>query len=172
VLVFFVAGAFLGTGLGYWWGHRAGEQVGLAADVNSREVMASELDTVTAKNQQQVVSLQTAEASIKALTQSMDAQQRAHELEVRELELYRRIESGGKERGLHVDEVQLVDLGDGPILRITLLQVGSRDSVQGNAAVAFVGVDLPDRLSHWVRLLAGCQVLIWLKLTLFLRTTG
>lgn len=139
---------FLGAAIGYWFGHRGGEQAGLAADVNAREMLVSELDTVTTLNQQQTVSLQTAEASIAALTQNIDAQQRAHESEVRELELYRRIESRGNERGMHVDEVQLVDLGDGPTLRITLLQVGSRNDVQGSVGVAFIGADLPGSVDN------------------------
>jgi len=94
------------------------------------------------------VSLQTAEASITALTQSIDDQQRAHEFEIRELELYRRIESGGDDRGLHVDEVQLVDLGDGPVLRITLFQIGARNDVQGEVGVALIGADLPGSVDN------------------------
>ncbi len=140
---FCVGGVLLGAGVGYSVGHRAGEQAGLDLDVTARETLVSELETLTALHQQQQVSLQTAEASIKALTDNMDDQQRAHEYDVRELQLYRRIESGGKERGIHVDDVQLVSLEQGDSLRVTLLQVGARDEVQGRVGVALIGADLP-----------------------------
>ena len=143
VALFCAGGVLLGAGVGYLMGYKSGEQVGLAADVQAREVFVDELDTLSALNQQQAVSLHTAEASIAALTQSLGEQQRTHELEIRELELYRRIESGGNERGMHVDEVQLIDLGDGPVLRITLLQVGARNSIQGEVGLALIGADLP-----------------------------
>lgn len=143
IALFCAGGVLLGAGLGYLLGHRAGEQSGLAKDIAARETLVSEMETLTVLNQQHQVSLQTAQATIKALTTNLDDQQRAHEYDVRELELYRRIESGGKERGMHVDEVELVRLEQGDSLRITLLQVGARNEVQGNVGVALIGADLP-----------------------------
>ena len=137
----------MGAGLGYSLGHSNGAQsglgYGLVANASAREIIVAELDTLNERNKQQALSLQTAEATIKVLTENIGDQQLAHESEIRELELYRRIEAGGSDRGLHVDEVQLVDLGDGPVLRITLLQVGARNDIQGEMGVALIGADLP-----------------------------
>ena len=138
-----MGGMVIGAVLGYSFGHRKGVQEGLAADANAREIFISELNTLTTQNQQQVVSLKTANASIAELSKDIDDQQRAHELEVRELELYRRIELGTDDRGLHVEEVQLIDLGEGPVLRVTLLQIGARNEVQGKIGLALVGANLP-----------------------------
>lgn len=143
VVLFFASGALFGAGLGLFIGHKTGIQSGLAMDSTARETLASEVESLSLRNQQQLVSLQTAESSISNLMRSMDEKQRAHEYDSRELELYRRIESAGLSKGIHVDNVQLIGSDEGGLIRITLLQVGVRNSVQGTLGVTLIGADLP-----------------------------
>lgn len=155
VALFLVGGAFLGAGVGSFLGYRMGVQDGLVADISAREILASEVSAQQTINKQQQVSLETAEASIIQLTRNIEDQQRAHEYDNRELELYRRIESGGLDRGIHVDEVQLYHSPDGGILRVTLLQVGARADIQGKLGVAFIGAELPGADDNKVVLAGG-----------------
>ncbi len=143
VIFFLLGGILLGAGAGSFIGYRMGVQEGLAADISAREILASEVSALQTIKQQQQASLQTAEASINRLTHTIDEQQRAHEYDTRELALYRRIESGGQDKGIHVNEVELLDTSSGPVLRVTLLQLGSRSDVQGGLGVALIGPTLP-----------------------------
>jgi len=143
VAFFLIGGILLGAGVGSFLGFRMGVQEGLAADLSAREILASEVTALQTINTQQQISIQTSEASISQLTRNIENQQRAHEYENQELELYRRIESGGLDRGIHVDEVQLVEVSEGLVLRVTLMQVGSREDVQGELGVALIGAELP-----------------------------
>lgn len=155
VVGFFLAGGvLLGAGAGSFIGYRIGLQEGLAADISAREILGSEVSALHTITGQQQVSLQAAEASINSLTRKIDDQQRAHEYENRELELYRRIESGGLDKGIHVNEIELIDSINGPLLRVTLLQVGARNDVQGMLGVAFIGAELPGAADDRV-ILAG-----------------
>jgi len=155
VAYFLVGGILLGAGVGSFLGFRMGIQQGLAADLSAREILASEVTALQTINQQQQVALQTSEASISQLTRNIADQQLAHEYENRELELYRRIESGGLDRGIHVDELQLDQSSAGPVLRVTLLQVGSRANVQGKLGAAFIGAELPGATDDKVVLAGG-----------------
>jgi len=148
VFLFLTGGVLLGAGVGSWLGHRSGVEAGLAADADAREVLAAEVGSLNTQNQQQQVSLQTAEASILALTRNLDDAQRAQDSDQRELELYRRIESGGLKRGVHVDEVQLIGSTDDASLRVTLLQVGGRNDVAGELSLALIGADLPNAVEN------------------------
>lgn len=143
IALFFVSGALAGSGIGLLIGHQFGIKSGLEMDSSVRETLISEVETLSLQSQQQLVSLQAAEASIASLMSTMDDQQRAHEFEARELELYRRIESAGLSRGLHVGEVQLIGSDEGGMLRITLLQVGARNRATGEIGVALIGAELP-----------------------------
>jgi len=155
VTFFLVGGALLGAGVGSFLGYRMGIQDGLAADISAREILAAQVTALQNLNKQQNLTLQTSEASITELTRNIEDQQRAHEYDTRELELYRRIESGGLDRGIHVDEVHLDDSGEEPILRVTLLQVGARDDVQGTLGVALIGAELPGATGNTVVLAGG-----------------
>ena len=143
VLLFLLGGVLLGAGAGSYWGFRIGLQDGLLADTSAREMLAAEVVALQTINKQHQISLQTAEESITQLTRTIEDQQRAHEFDTRELALYRRIESGGLDRGVNVDSLQLLDSENGPVLRITLLQVAARDKVQGKLGVTLIGTDLP-----------------------------
>lgn len=157
VAFFLVGGVLLGAGVGSFLGFRMGVQDGLAADISAREILASQVTAQQTINQQQQVSLETAEASIIQLTRNIEDQQRAHESDIRELELYRRIESGGLERGVLVDEVQLYNSPDGAMLRVTLLQVGARAEIQGKLGVALIGTELPGADDNKVVLAGGAD---------------
>lgn len=152
---FLVGGVLLGAGVGSFLGYRMGVQEGLAADVSARDILASQVTALQTVNKQQQLSLQTSEASITQLTRHIEDQQREHEYDIRELELYRRIETGGLERGIHVDEVRLEKSLEGPILRVTLLQVGARNDVQGTLGVALIGAELPGAVDNTVVLAGG-----------------
>ena len=68
IAFFFVSGALFGVGTGLWIGHKTGIQSGLVMDSSARETLTSEVQTLSAQNQQQLISLQTAEASIASMT--------------------------------------------------------------------------------------------------------
>jgi len=144
----FIGAVLLGTAVGYSLGYGLGEKAGLAADQETRETLISEIDTLNTQNQQQQLSIKTSEATMVELARNMDDQQRRHDSEMRELELYRRIESGGLSRGVHVDDVHLLESGEGAALRITLLQVGGRTSVQGELSLALIGENLPASIDN------------------------
>jgi len=135
-----IVGAITGHALGYRTGHK---QAALEAEAG-RETLIAEVESLSALTQQQEVAIETAEASIAALVENVDDMQRGTAYEQRELELYRRIESGGLKRGIHADTVQLLASNSGPVLRVTLLQVGGRYKAKGNISMALIGSDLPN----------------------------
>ncbi len=104
--------------------------------------LTTSIELLTAHSQQQANALQIAEASMARLAQEMDAQDRDHELEVQELELYRRIESGGSQQGLKLESVELQMVDDWPALKITIFQEGGRDRAKGRAGATLIGTDL------------------------------
>lgn len=114
----------------------------LASTTTNASELALYVESLTAHNQQQANALAIAEESMAQLAQQMDAQQRAHEFDVQELELYRRIESDGSQQGLKVESVELVLMNDWPALRVTLFQVGGRDRAKGTLGAALIGADL------------------------------
>jgi len=139
-----VGGILLGSGIGHGLGQSAGHERGLTEQLEVREALLAELDLQAAINRQRGVSIKTAEATIAALTDTLGSEQKKLQGKERELELYRRIEAGGLKRGLHVDDVQLVDTDTGPAMQVTLLQVGGSSQLAGFMAVSLIGADLPN----------------------------
>jgi len=139
-----LGGIGIGTLLGLNINNKTATETTVDVDQGAREALIAEIQTLTSHNVRQQAVIETSETTITSLSNSLSEVQIINEEYLRELELYRRIESGGLERGMHVDGVKFINTDEGPTLRASLLQVGGRQAATGTLGVVMVGASLPN----------------------------